>query len=306
MKFKRWGTLAPQRHVHENDFYEYHEAPVEHGIYAFPEYYASKDFPRSGCISNGAIEYVKDKDGRRVMMTQKEFDSIVTKQRKKGPWDDYYVVISPDFIRGEYTDFLFLKKEGIDDFGCDMKYAEEDFENDDIDSFNEDEKPYPLMRLVEKPRTFNHKGNIWHHLEITNPYDYWYRSPDGIKHTIQYILKRKEEYEGLDFDLEKALDCIQSRRYADVEERCGIYVPDPCLKFKRLVRHEDIIRRSGSWILTDIRIYQKALKKALNIAKYDALMKMAKSDEVITGRPMGLPKKEIFLGDFEVFIEKVK
>ena len=181
MKFKRWGTLVLQKHVHENDFFDYHEAPVEHGIFAFPEYYARVDFSRCGCISNGAIEYVKDKEGRRVMMTQKEFDSIVTKQRKKGPWDDYYVVISPDFIRGEYTDFLFLKKDGIDDFGCYTKYDEEDLGSDGIESLNKDEKPYPLMRFVEKPRTFNHKGNIWHHLEFSNPFDYWYRTPDGIK-----------------------------------------------------------------------------------------------------------------------------
>lgn len=92
--------------------------------------------------------------------------------------------------------------------------------NDDFDYITPD---YDNEYEVEKPRTFNHKGNIWHHLEFSNPFDYWYRTPDGIKKTIRIVLERIEIYEYGDLDLEKALNYIQSGRYADVEDRLGIY-----------------------------------------------------------------------------------
>lgn len=37
MTFKRWGTLAPQEHHREHDFYEYNDTSVKMGIFAFPE-----------------------------------------------------------------------------------------------------------------------------------------------------------------------------------------------------------------------------------------------------------------------------
>ena len=40
MTFKRWGTLAPQAHYREDDFYKYHDSPVKMGIYAFPDRFA--------------------------------------------------------------------------------------------------------------------------------------------------------------------------------------------------------------------------------------------------------------------------
>lgn len=306
MKFKRWGTLAPQKHFHKNDFFDYHEAPVELGIYAFPEKYASWDDAFGyQCISNGRIEYVKDKNGKKVMMTQWEFDSIETKQRKKGRWEEYNVVVSPDFLRGMYTEFLFLKKNERDaPYVWNKKMIEEDIVSEVDDTSNEDEKSYPLMRKVNKLKTFNFEGNVWHHLETSNPYDYWCKTLDGMKSTIQFILDNINNYKG--FDLGEALMCIELGRFADIGERYGVYVPDPNMKFKRLVRPEDIIRRSGSWILTNIRTYQKALEKAIHIAKYDAFRYREKSEGDIAGSPMGLPKKELYLGDFEIFIEKIK
>ena len=76
-------------------------------------------------------------------------------------------------------------------------------------------------------------------------------------------------------------------------------------KIKRLVKTEDIIRRSGSWILTDMRTYKKALEKAEHIAKYEEFMRLKAKGEV-EGFPMGLPKREILPTLFEVFIEKVE
>ena len=308
MKFKRWGTLVPQKHFRENDFCDLYDAPVELGIYAFPAKYASWDNAYGfGCISNGRYEYVKDKDGKRVMMTQKELDAIVTKERGQRGVENYKIVVAPDYLRGMYYESLFLKKSErdapYDHNNRNKKENKEVFEynenegleevgdDNEDEGLEEDDKPYPLMKCVGKLRTFNYEGNIWHHLEFTNAYEYWRRSPDGVKKDKQYILEHKNEFK----DWKKA--------YESAEEF-------PEMKFKRLVRPEYIIRRSGSWILTDMRTYQKALEKAMHIAKYDMLAVCKKSGDYeyrnVEGRHMGLPKKMVDLGNFEVFIEKVK
>ena len=59
MTFKRWGTLAPQEHHREHDFYEYNDTPVKMGIFAFPEKLASHDGVSGPCVSNGRKPYVK-------------------------------------------------------------------------------------------------------------------------------------------------------------------------------------------------------------------------------------------------------
>ena len=132
----------------------------------------------------------------------------------------------------------------------------------------EDEKgeKYPLMKENNHPRIFNYEGNIWHHLETTEAYEHWRRSPDGTK-------------------------CFEGP-------------PDSEMKFKCLVKPEEIICKSGSWILTSMRTYEKALKKAMHIAKFNAFLKSKKDG--VEGRHSGLPKRKIDLRNFEVFIEKVK
>lgn len=94
-----------------------------------------------------------------------------------------------------------------------------------------------------------------------------------------------------------------------MEEALNNVESEPEMKFKRLVKPEDIISRSGSWILTSMRTYEKALKKAMHIAKFKAMLKVKKSREYwgeVKGRHLGLPKRDIYLSNFEVFIEKVK
>ena len=50
------------------------------------------------------------------------------------------------------------------------------------DKEDEKGKKYPLMKRNDRPRIFNYDGNIWHHLETTEPYRHWRRTPDGINY----------------------------------------------------------------------------------------------------------------------------
>ena len=59
MTFKRWGTLVPQEHHREHDFYEYHDTPVKMGIFAFPEKFASYDDVSAPCLSNGTMQFAR-------------------------------------------------------------------------------------------------------------------------------------------------------------------------------------------------------------------------------------------------------
>ena len=95
MKFKRWGSLAPQKHTFDET--DFHCAPVKNGIYAFPVGYADMDYVYGyACIRNGRYKYVKDKDGKKVMMSQNEWDAIKNKMR-----DSHHSIVAfPDFLRG--------------------------------------------------------------------------------------------------------------------------------------------------------------------------------------------------------------
>lgn len=128
------------------------------------------------------------------------------------------------------------------------------------------------MKENNRPRIFNHDGNIWHHLETTEAHERWCRTPNGIN----YVMRRLE----IEFE------------------------PNPDIKIILLVKPEDIIRKSGSRILTSMHTYEKALKKAMNIAKFNAFLKSKKDG--VEGSHSGLPKRKIDLKNFEVFIEKVK
>jgi hypothetical protein len=262
MTFKRWGSLAPQEHHREHDFYEYHDAPVKMGIYAFPNKFANYDDVSAPCLSNDTKQYAKDENGKIVMMTKKEFHALEKKQRTRGAWNDDYVV-SPKYLRGIYIEDLYLKCDDIDYDENKMDYTEA------YNAWLEDEKRYSVMIANDRLRTFSYGGNIWHHLEFTNNWHHWIKTDDGIKETM-----------------------LSDYSYHDK-------------KIKRLVKTEDIIRRSGSWILTDMRTYKKALEKAEHIAKYEEFMRLKAKGEV-EGFPMGLPKREILPTLFEVFIEKVE
>ena len=308
MKFKRWGNLVPQKHFRKkNGLKSFNYAPVEKGIYAFPAHYANLNYACGySCLSNGRMEYVKDKAGRRVMMTPREFDAIEVKERGH----DHYVVVSPSFLRGMDYDSLWLKKTKADapydhydsdeNEDNDQEVKDTRVEKDDGSEENAD-KSYPLMKYNNQSRIFNYDGNIWHHLETTEAYERWCRTPEGAAYVKRNILDLKDMMP----DWEKAL--------IDIDH-------PPKIKFKLLVKPEDIIRRSGSWILTSMCNYEKALKKAMHIVKFDVFVKSKQEDLYCfsykpdwcfksykaEGRHAGLPNAILDFGEFEVFIEKVK
>ena len=86
------------------------------------------------------------------------------------------------------------------------------------------------------------------------------------------------------------------------------YDPYPDIKIKRLVKPEDIIRKSGSWILTSMSTYEKALKKAMNIAKFNEMLEYndEKYMDFHSRFHSGFRLSSENLENFEVFIEKVK
>lgn len=173
MKFKRFGSLVPQRHYPKHDdFKNFHEAPVEKGIYAFPAHYADFDFAFGyGCISNGRMEYVKDKDGKRIMMTQEEFDAIEVKVKDV----DHRIVVAPDCLRGLNKESLWLRKTKADaPYDHCHSYEKEDGEDDEGDYLlmNEEkntegdkDKKFPLMIANGRPSIFSTitetSGTIW-------------------------------------------------------------------------------------------------------------------------------------------------
>lgn len=269
MIFKRWGTLAPQEHHREYEFYTYHNTPVKMGIFAFPEKFASYVHVKAPCISNGTEFYIRDENGKKVMMTSEEYRALKTKERNGRD-----LIVSPKYMRGIDIDYLGLEEES--------------------------EKPVALVTWTKKLRTFSYGGNIWHHLEFTNNWNHWIRTDNGIKEAIQKAYDCKEDDE--DYDLEAELKSIFTGDYV---EKWSFDDSGHRLKPKRLVKPEDIIRRSGSWILTNMRTYKKALEKAEHIAKYEEFMSKKARGEV-EGFPMGLPKREIYPNLFEVFIEKVE
>ena len=68
MTFKRWGTLAPQAHYRGDDFYKYHDSPVKMGIYAFPDRFAWYPGVGGPSICNGRKYYVRDENGKKIMI----------------------------------------------------------------------------------------------------------------------------------------------------------------------------------------------------------------------------------------------
>ena len=235
------------------------------GIFAFPEKFASRWDIGAACFSNGRSYYLRDENGKKVMMTYEEYCALETKEKY-----GRHLVVSPKYLRGIDIDKICLGEEGI-------------------------------TTWTDRLRTFSYGGNIWHHLEFTNNWYHWLRTDDGIKEEIQWAYYKKEVDE--DFDLDGALNSIMTGHFG--QEYGYAYSDIYDKKCKRLVKTEDIIRRNGSWILTDMRTYKKALEKAEHIEKYDEFMEKKAKGEV-EGFPMGLPKRMISPTCYEVFIEKVE
>lgn len=80
------------------------------------------------------------------------------------------------------------------------------------------------------------------------------------------------------------------------------YDGKPCKdREKRLIPKDKILKESGSWVLTDIKTYEKALKKYVATLKY---MFHGVYCEV-KGFPSGFPLNDLSFDNFEVYIEKL-
>lgn len=124
------------------------------------------------------------------------------------------------------------------------------------------------------------------------------RADDGAKVNALYPLVKvsrkptKFEYKG---NIWHHLETTHPLSYFEKKER----------KYKRLVEPCDIIKRSGSWILTDIKTYQKTLKKAKNIFKFNYVSKYPEVWNNHEGNPLKMKNSMFYWDEFEVFIEKL-
>lgn len=286
MEFRRWGNLIPQKH--KLDSLEFHCAPVEYGIYAFPKGVIDLD-AIDGCgigkLLSGWCSYVKDADGKKVMMTPRDFDAI-EKERKETRHGDLVIAKWPpclSMLKGVRYDYVWLYKEDEKGKGIGP---------DDAEDYD---KLFPVVKF-NKPVKFNYNGLVWHHLETTYPYD---RFLTNESVAARLVKDAKKEY----------VECsLRGLRILEKEE----IIKEHQRKLKRLVRPEDIISRNGSWILTEMEVFKEACNKYKHIIKFDGFMIHKRDSDNsfwlgdCEGRPDGLPDKLFNLSEFEVFIEKIK
>lgn len=282
MEFRRWGNLVPQKH--KPDSLDFHSAPVEYGIYAFPKGVIDLDSIGGsgiGKLQSGRCTYVKDAEGKKVMMTPRDFNAI-ERESKETSHGDWVIVKWPpnlSMLRGVRYDSVWLYKEDEKGRGIGPGYGEND-------------KLFPVVKS-NKPVKFRYDGPIWHHLETTYPYDRFLTNESvAVRDVKDAIEKFGEDDPFLITDPEEIIKKHQR-------------------KFKRLVRPEDIISRSGSWILTEMKVFKEACNKYEHIIKFDKFMKNKRNRGNswlgdCDGRPDGLSDNLFDLSEFEVFIEKVK
>lgn len=282
MEFRRWGNLIPQKH--KPDSLEFHSAPVEYGIYAFPKGVIDLDTKGGsgiGRLQSGRCTYVKDADGKKVMMTPRDFYAIERQsiETRHGDWEIAKWPPSLSMLRGVRADYVWLHKE--DEKGRDTGPG-----------YGEDDKLFPVVKS-NKPVKFKYDGPIWHHLETTYPYDRFLTNESVAVRIVKDAIENFGEDDP--FLITNPEEIIKKHQR----------------KLKRLVRPEDIISRSGSWILTEMKVFEEACNKYEHIIKYDRFMENKRGSGNsrlgdCNGRPDGLSDYLFDLSEFEVFIEKVK
>lgn len=67
----------------------------------------------------------------------------------------------------------------------------------------------------------------------------------------------------------------------------------------------DVIKRVGAWVLTDMKTYEKCLKKYLYQKKYERAIMYKGENYVSVTNINGIPLSLIDLDEFEVYIEKI-
>lgn len=74
---------------------------------------------------------------------------------------------------------------------------------------------------------------------------------------------------------------------------------------KHLVKPADVIKRSGEWILTDMKTYEKALKKYVSLCKSSLMFNKYSNCNNVQGTSEGLPLT-FSKDEFEVYIEDIQ
>jgi transposase len=75
--------------------------------------------------------------------------------------------------------------------------------------------------------------------------------------------------------------------------------------FEDYVKRNEILKTSGSWILIDINLYKKILRKVTNIYKFGVYVGYSKETMKLSTTIEGFPISSFDKDDFEVFIEDV-
>lgn len=209
MKFIRYGNLVPQEH--DGVIRNMHSAPVQYGIYAFPNGYKEPYLLGGigyGNIQNGRWRFVRDENKKKI----------------KAKLSDFFADECGDEIREPYKSLL--KKQNI-------KKAVPYILNDDgVVSFcyDYDEiKDKEFFYVTEnKPRIFEYNGNLWHHLYNDYNDKIILRPNEIIKRTEYWVLTDIKTYERVLNEYVLRMKYYYKNKYAQKSSLYASGIPINC------------------------------------------------------------------------------
>lgn len=164
IRFCRFGGLSPVKQVHYDVSHpSFHSPPARKGLYAFPEYYVEGFLlscsPRH---PSGKSQWIKDEQGQRIKVLREdlttchegiyswtaEFQSFLKRRKLK---QKEVLLIEAMECPYKNNKTLGMDVEDYCDNGC------------PIAERCESESYYVYLAYMKKPRTFDHRGELWHH-----------------------------------------------------------------------------------------------------------------------------------------------
>lgn len=157
--------------------------------------------------------------------------------------------------------------------------------------------------------------------KITGENEEYYKT-NKLKQPYSKILKKYRCYAVMDVKSKEIYDDYEFIKKSDAEDKSFYILKENeprrfdyngniwhhlgSFDSKTIVDKIDIIAKSGSWVLTDMKTYEKALNKYISMFKFKKYMLLKKRLNIVDngsacGMPLGFIKEQ-----FEVFIEKVK
>lgn len=184
MNFIRYGNLVPQDHdISDRTF---HTAPVERGIYAFPEGFVEPFLLGgigSGSLQNGRYRYLKDDNGERFVGTYSDFYGTDNKTDTTGglKWKyDGWLAKWEEYFRRHK-----IKEKDVRLWVLHSNDAEESATAKDAEILK-DTQSYTIVQ-VNKPSRFTHSGNIWHHFTDEPDSVQFVKPSDVIRHSGSWV-----------------------------------------------------------------------------------------------------------------------